>query len=39
VLRELKASDAEIDDEISVAMNVGASNARLLAKKVRAENP
>ena len=39
VLRELQTSDAEIDEAISVAMTVGASNARLLAKKVRAENP
>ena len=38
VLRELQASDAEIDEAISVAMTVGASRARLLAKKVRAEN-
>lgn len=39
VLKELQASDAEIDEAISVAMTVGASNPRLLAKKVRAENP
>ena len=39
VLRELKATDAEIDEVIAVAMTVGASNGRLLAKKVRAENP
>lgn len=39
VLRELHASDAEIDEAISVAMTVGASSARLLAKQVRAENP
>lgn len=38
VLRELGVSDAEIDEAISVAMTVGASNPRLLAKKVRAEN-
>ena len=39
VLRELGASDAEVDEAIAVAMTVGASSARLLAKKVRAENP
>ena len=39
VLRELQASDAEIDETISVAMTVGASSARLLAKQVRSENP
>lgn len=38
VLRELQTSDAEIDEAISVGMTVGASNARLLAKKVRAES-
>ncbi|MCT7304399.1 carboxymuconolactone decarboxylase family protein [Enterobacter hormaechei] len=38
VLRELQASDAEIDEAISVAMTVGASSARLLAKQVRTEN-
>ena len=38
VLRELQTSDAEIDEAIEVAMTVGASSARLLAKKVRAEN-
>ena len=38
VLWELQVSDAEIDEAISVAMTVGASSARLLAKKVRAEN-
>ncbi len=39
VLHELQVSDAEIDEAISVAITVGASSARLLAKKVRAENP
>lgn len=39
VLRDLQASDAEIDEAISVAMTVGASSARLLAKKIRAESP
>ena len=38
VLRELQTSDAEIDEAIEVAMTVGASSARLLARKVRAEN-
>jgi len=38
VLRELQTSDAEIDEAIEVAMTVGASSARLLAKKVRGEN-
>jgi hypothetical protein len=39
VLRELQTSDAEIDEATSVAMTVGASNARLPAKKVPAETP
>lgn len=39
VLRQLQASDAEIDEAVDVAMTVGASSARLLAKKVRAEHP
>ena len=39
MLKELRTSDAEIDETISVVMTVGASNPRLLAKKVRAENP
>lgn len=39
VLRELQTTDAEIDEAISIAMTVGASSARLLAKKVRTENP
>lgn len=38
VLRELQTNDAEIDEAISVAMTVGASSSRLLAKKVRSEN-
>lgn len=38
VLRELQVSDAEIDEAIEVAMTVGASSSRLLAKKVRAEH-
>ena len=38
LLGELRASDAEIDEAISVAMTVGASSARLLVKKGRAEN-
>ena len=39
VLRELHTSEAEIDEAIAVAMTVGASSARLLAKRVRAANP
>jgi len=38
VLRELQTSDAEIDEAVEVAMTVAASSARLLAKRVRAEN-
>ena len=37
VLRELHTPEAVIDEAIAVAMTVGASSGRLLAKKVRSE--
>lgn len=35
VLRELRVTEDEIDEAVTVAMTVGASGARLLARKVR----
>ena len=37
VLRELQTTETEIDEAVAVAMTVGASSGRLLAKKVRSE--